>query len=34
MIAIVSVDVQIALYKYVRVMEFISSAFDSDVWKS
>lgn len=34
MIAIVSVDVQIALYKYVRVMEFASSAFDNDVWKS
>lgn len=34
MIAIVSVDVQIALYKYVRVMEFVSSAFDNDVWKS
>lgn len=34
MIAIVPVDVQIALYKYVRIMEFVSTAFDNDVWKS
>lgn len=31
MIAIVSVDVQIALYKYVHVMEFVSTPFDNDV---